>query len=1257
MIRLRRIFGLFVLVVAVAASFAPASAQDNVISAAFKAPSIDLIPVLKLVKSTTPKAVIELPPGSNGSKRLMSLQARQQNAEEVNWVVFSLKNTELRQQDLVLAIPYAGFIGSGVLWPAAEGSKIRGLQVSEALKAVRLQVPSVDAIALTVPPGASLTYAIELPGESIDDVRLWRRAAFDDKSRQHAFFRGVVLGITLLIAIGISCLFIVKPQAVFPAAALFSWSAIAFIMMNTFSLPAALQSAGDLIGRAGLRAVVESLMLAGVAATFLTYLELRHKSLVAYGVLLSVLLASLALLGAAFYVPIQAQGVARLAFAATAVFGTLVTIYYWSQGSARSQSGLLPALLLSAWVTIAAVASMGLVQTSILLPITTVGLVLVLVTIALSLLPVAFGNAIGSAFFMQDAGRRALALAGSEMSVWDWNIENNQLYIGPEVERALGVPNGSVAAGGINAWAGLVHPADKSAYFAAVESAERRGRGHFRQSFRLRRSDGTYRWYQLRARAINGANGASRLIGTLCDITAQKRAEDSILVDAVHDRVTGLPNRALFIDRLSAAIQRSLEAPGTRICVVVIDLDRFRSVNERLGHEVGDSLLSVTARRIALFLSPGDTLARLPGNQFAVLLEDTANAREVGAFCEQLRDTLAQPVNLRPQEVYVTASMGIALLGDPRQLPAELLKDAEVALYEAKRRGQQMIQFFTPDMRADPVARTVLENELEGAVERGEIVVFYQPIQRIPDGQLAGFEALVRWNHPIDGLREPATFIPFAEQTGLIKPIGHFVLLEAVRQLGIWQRAFRPTDPLFVTVNISSEQLLDFALVNDVKVVLTREGIAPQTLKLELTETLAMQNIELSMQILQQIKDLGVGLACDDFGTGYSALSNLRRLPFDTLKLDREFLESDADAEKSEIILESLILMAHDLELDVVVEGVENSDQLEQLQEFECDFAQGFFIGGPVSPQHVIEALGSVPYSQQTDGKQAAATWEMLRGASQPDTVFTPDASASTAGAPGPTPGATGRPQPAARQMQLNLEPDSPISLSELSACAAEDSPCHADSVWPADDEVIAIPARSDSRDIAAAGLSDPDAKEPDATASVKPPVGDIEPRVSDASDIQSPSKPDSEPEPKQELPELESKLEPPEPEPAKASCAPAQKPATSVQPRVNPPAQAKTDAPTPKAEKQDPSKTCDADGKDDADKTSGKTGPAEKSKPVKAVKKTPAASSEDAKTSTSTKAAKTTPAKKTARKRVAKNPLAKKLRRAAKTRARKQSS
>ncbi|MGE4253265.1 MAG: diguanylate cyclase, partial [Parvibaculaceae bacterium] len=815
-------------------------AQDKTVDAAFEGTSIDLLPYLLSVD--TDKPVVTIRTADDATGLLMELPAK--GREPVHrWIVVTLTNSAAQARDVVVATPHQGFAGSGIFWPKPIGSRIQNVVAAGQAAIAPLRVINADAFALRIEPKGRVTVAMELTRTGLDEIELWQRVAFDAKAEQAGFYRGVLLGIAMLLGVVALSLYAVRTIAVFPFASVFIWSAIAFIALESGYLP----QVNDLLPKdyelgPEIRAVIEGLMVVGLILCLVAFADLRRRRPVAWNVLLLAAGLLLALPIYGWFEPARASGVARIAFAVVAALGCAVIFAMWREGAARARVSLLSWAMIVAWTVLAAVAALTPAADSMAKPLLSAGLVLVILTMSFALAQFAFAQGfLAQRFFAEDA-RRALALAASQQCVWDWQVEENNLHVGEDLEKILGLRRGSLKGNAPEAWLDLVHPADRSAYLAAVEEAERRGHGSFSQEFRLRRGDGTYRWFLLRARAIPGPEQrAARCVGTLSDITATRRAQDQLLSDAVHDRVTGLPNRALLLDRVEREISAAGRTPVNNLYLMLIDLDRFKAVNDGLGHETGDGLLKIVGRRLAAIASEHDTVARMPGDQFAILFHGDKPKRDILPFTDKVRATVSKPVNMRPQEIFLTASIGVSALREGSLTAEGLVKDAAVALYEAKRRGKDTVEFFRQAMRDDRTELVVLEAELRRAVERNEIEVLYQPIARLADMELAGFEALVRWRHKSLGLLGPETFIGLAETTGIIKDIGHHVLNEAGRQLGIWQRAFRPHDPLFVAVNVSSSQFLAADLIDDVKALLTREGLVRETLKLEVTESIVME--------------------------------------------------------------------------------------------------------------------------------------------------------------------------------------------------------------------------------------------------------------------------------------------------------------------------------------------------------------------------------------------------------------------------------
>ncbi len=655
----------------------------------------------------------------------------------------------------------------------------------------------------------------------------------------------------------------------------------------------------------------------------------------------------------------------------------------WRKGEVKAETALVSWGAILIWTMLAIAAAFSPNPGSVISGLLQAGLCAVLVVLGFTLAHHAFAQGYLSRHFFREAGRHQLAMAGARAYVWDWQPGEGELYVSPEISRALAQPAAGFESAAGEALLEIMHPADRSSYLAAVEQAATDGRMPIERQFRLSHGEGGYRWFELRARSIAGQGiRAARCIGMLVDVTDAKLAEERLLQDAVYDVVTGLPNRALFIDRLERAIDAWEPEEAGGLFVLLVDLDRFKIMNEALGHETGDAMLSIIGRRIKSETGAADTIARLPGDKFAVLFHEVPGKRDVVSFADVLVKAVARPIKIENEDFVLTATIGIARYSGEDVSAEMLMKNAAIALYEARRKGVEPVELFNPSMVDERAELLILEAELRRALERNEFEVHYQPIARLADLQLAGFEALVRWRHPAMGLLAPECFISLAEETGMIRDIGHVVLNEAGRQLGIWQRSYRTAEPAFVAVNLSSSQLIEPGLIDDVKQIINRESLLPGSFKIEVTESLVMQYPERAAQILERLRELGVGLSCDDFGTGYSSLSSLRKLPFDTLKVDRSFISQEDQEQRAGIILSSIIAMGHDLGLAVVAEGIESQEQVNRLGELGCDYGQGFFIGKPITARQVNDALAGLPYAFSSG--RTAITWLWERGQKDP---------------------------------------------------------------------------------------------------------------------------------------------------------------------------------------------------------------------------------------------------------------------------------
>jgi diguanylate cyclase (GGDEF)-like protein/PAS domain S-box-containing protein len=506
-------------------------------------------------------------------------------------------------------------------------------------------------------------------------------------------------------------------------------------------------------------------------------------------------------------------------------------------------------------------------------------------------------------------------------------------------------------------WHQITHFADVAAPLAFEHNALAGAASSFQMEKRYVRPDGSISWVLLNRTLVTDDDGVPLyFISQSQDLSDRKEAEAALTHQALHDPLTGLANRVLFSEHLSVALARSEERPSA-VAVLLMDLDRFKDLNDSLGHRSGDRLLQAVAGRLSGVLRPGDTVARLGGDEFAILCADIEDVSHASRVAERVVEIFGQPYRLEDRDVYLNASVGIAASNGHDDGPEILLRQADSAMYRAKERGGGRWEVYDDRMQVQAMARLTLENALRRAVERDEFRLHYQPVVRTEDGRMVGAEALVRWQHPDRGLVQPAEFIPLAEETGLIAPIGRWVLQEACRQAAGWLDGDGSTG-LHVSVNLSPRQLAETDLAEVVARALRETGLPPGALWLEITESALVEDAEATIATLLSLKRLGVRLCLDDFGSGYSSLGYLKRLPVDVLKIDRSFIDTMCSDPRDASIVSATVRLAHDLGLTPVAEGVETEAQMETLRELGCDLAQGFLFARPQEPTLVTDILG-----------------------------------------------------------------------------------------------------------------------------------------------------------------------------------------------------------------------------------------------------------------------------------------------------------
>jgi diguanylate cyclase (GGDEF)-like protein/PAS domain S-box-containing protein len=493
---------------------------------------------------------------------------------------------------------------------------------------------------------------------------------------------------------------------------------------------------------------------------------------------------------------------------------------------------------------------------------------------------------------------------------------------------------------------------------AALKSMLEQQKDLLQLEVRHQRRDGEQVWALWNvARYQDPSDRQVYLLLQLQDITERRQSEEKLRHDAFHDPLTGLPNRALFADHVKLTIARAKRAPQRHFAILFCDLDRFKVINDSLGHMVGDQLLAEVARRLEKCLREGDTVARVGGDEFTILLEDLESEAEAEDVANRIQQEVSAPILLDGREVYTTMSIGLVTGNGDSRDPEDLLRDADTAMYRAKSLGKARHVIFDQTMHASAINLLQIETDLRKALDKSQFFLQYQPIVSLDDFRVCGFEALIRWHHPERGLISPLDFIPIAEDTGQILAIGEWALNEACRQMHRWETAYPVAAPLFISVNLSCKQFNHPLLIEQVADVIKRTRISPRRLKLEITESAVMDNIDSATSMLRQLRDIGVQLAIDDFGTGYSSLSYLHKFPIDTLKIDRSFVTRMAENPENIEIVRTVILLAQVLGMDVIAEGVETKEQLKILRDLKCEYGQGYYFSRPATAPDVEKII------------------------------------------------------------------------------------------------------------------------------------------------------------------------------------------------------------------------------------------------------------------------------------------------------------
>jgi diguanylate cyclase (GGDEF)-like protein/PAS domain S-box-containing protein len=883
-----------------------------------------------------------------------------------NWLVFALTNRTDRHIERWLTADRYTSVGSGGVWPDLDASRIAAVTPSVGFVPERVKSDRADVFRITLEPGQTITFVAELSSERFSRIFLWKPLAYELKVRERQLFNGTLLGLTGLMAIFLTAIFAANHKAIFPTAALVAWCVLAYLCVDFGFFHKLFNLSPE--DNAVYRAAGEASIAASLIIFLFTFLRLglSHGLVrMLFGVWI---LAQLALVAVAVVDPRLSATFARLSFLLIGGAGAAIIAFLALRGQDRAMSMIPTWLLFLVWVFATAVTLTGRMSGDIVVAGLAAGLVLVVVLIGFTVTQFAFRSLESAYGATPDEQQiRALAVDGVGAATWEWNARRDEIKVSPVLEAQLGLNHGELCAK-VEDFLQHVHAGDRDRFRLVLWSIQERSGGRIRIEFRLRHSDNSYRWYELEAASVANADRRNvRCVGLLRDITDPKRTHERLVQDAVQCRVTNLPNKAIFLDRLAVANQRAREEDGIRPTIIFIDLDRFRNINASLGLGVGDSLLLTVARRLRRHLGPHDTLARIGGDQFAILLLDAHDPRELAALAERIRRSLRSPINIAAQDVVLTGSLGIAVYEGDATSPEELLKGAEIAMYRAKRKGADRIEIYTPGMLSDAEGLPAEERELKEALEQGKMQVLYQPIVYLPTEELAGFEAVLRWEYARNQIVGHDHIVDLAESSDLIRKVGSFLLMQVLQAAKSWQTVLpRKEAPLFASVSISNARLFEPEVVDEWRQILGRHIVPANCLRLQIKEVLALENPERAIEMMRILETAGSEIVLDEFGASYSSLVYLQRFPANTIKIEKSIVQAGTVGEgDGAAVLRSVASLAHELGKRVLAEGVEIEEDVIFLRAIGCEYGQGLYYGEPMSSAEAADLLQLIAKSER----------------------------------------------------------------------------------------------------------------------------------------------------------------------------------------------------------------------------------------------------------------------------------------------------
>lgn len=902
----------------------------------------------------TPEDILNVPtaPGSDGTASHEAVQAStiHKNSKPYNWAVFYITNTTSEPIERLIVTQHYRLINSKIINPDLGAMRIVKITPSEGLALERKKSLDSDIFYLQMKPGAVITYVAELTSNKLPPVYLWQIDAYKDTQNSFTFYQGILLGIAVLLALFLSVLFLVRGTFVFPAAAIFAWASVIYIALDFHFINKLIFI--SLEAEPIWRAAIEVSLASSLIIFLCAYLKIYHWHYkIIYAIFL--MIAGLATLFAfSITHPVFIATIARLIVGLTVLLGVILITYLIYKKFNRAIIIIPTWVFLILWCIAMYACINGYIDNDIIEPALSGGLILLVILISFTVLQEVFTNSSFHEGIFSYAEKSSLAIQGAGDIIWDWDVQRNNLQIHPDLENFLGA-NAKKITGCLHNFISALHLDDRNLFTAYIDLIMERKRGKLDQIFRIRASDNSYHWFNLRARPVIDKSGdLTNYIGILTNINEIKETQEQFLKDTTHDNLTKLPNRNLFIDRLANLINLSTIHKNINPTIIILDFDNFSSINKKYGYNIANQFLIIMAKRFSRIIKPEDTLTHIKADRFAAIFMSPCDSTQLANIIEQFRKAAHAQLTIEQIKIKLNCSIGLYNLKHQNSNATEILADTELAVARAKRQGGGAIEIFEPNLKTLKASLTSLSEDLPYAIERGELKITYHPILSFADSKIIGFESYTIWEHPQHGEISVPDFISCAENTGLSKLIGQFTFKTVAKDMLILQEKFA-NENYFVSINLNSSELLQQDFIDDIKAILLRYPIDTSSMVIEMSEAILLEKPEQSAILLDKFLDLGFKLGLDHFGAIGSSIAYLAKYPFNFVKFDKILIHETNN--RSKILLKSTIDMAHLLDYKIIAVGVDTDEEASFLANLGCDYVQSLIFTEPLNIENLMK--------------------------------------------------------------------------------------------------------------------------------------------------------------------------------------------------------------------------------------------------------------------------------------------------------------